>query len=124
MGEDLENVIKKEEVAKVIFKSGREQVFSGVSTATAASVTRDEEYEYPPMEENVGAVLPFDFIFEGEPSPEEGIQAQEYYYSELMRKPERNTIDYQDLEDYGQTTTRCRDYGISRLVGLRYGGDR
>ena len=115
VGEELENVISKEEVAKIVFKSGREQIFSDTPTTTTANVSRNEDYEYPPMKENTGAVLPFAFIFEGESSPEEGIQAQEYYYSELMRKPERNTIDYQDPET---TRRRLRDAGIAEASDL------
>ena len=119
-GEELENVITKDEVAKIVFKSGREQVFSDVPVASAASsggtASRNEDYEYPAMEEDQGAVLPFEFVFDGAMSPEEGIQAQEYYYSELMRKPERNTIGYQDLET---TRKRLRDAGISEAEDLR-----
>ena len=114
VGEDLENVIKKDEVAKIVFKSGREQVFSNTPAMTEAS--RSNDYKYPPMEEKMGAVLPFDFVFDDASSPEEGEQAQEYYYSELMRKPERNTINYQDLET---TRRRLRDAGIGGADDLQ-----
>ena len=117
-GEDLENVVSKDEVVKIVFKSGREQVFSDTPTASASasSTMRTAEYEYPVMEEDQGAVLPFEFVFDGELSPEEGIQAQEYYYSELMRKPERNTIGYQDIET---TRQHLREAGINGAVDLR-----
>ena len=80
VGEELENVINKDDVAKIIFKSGREQTFSEASPAStsSASASRPDDYEYPAMEEDQGAVLPFEFVFDGELSPEEGIQAQEY----------------------------------------------
>ena len=112
-GEELENVINKDEVAKIIFKSGREQIFTEAATT---SISRSEDYEYPAMEEDQGAILPFEFVFDGALSPEEGIQAQEYYYSELMRKPERNTIGYQDIET---TRGRLRDAGIVKAEDLR-----
>ena len=118
VGEELENVINKDDVAKIIFKSGREQTFSEASPAStsSASASRPDDYEYPAMEEDQGAVLPFEFVFDGELSPEEGIQAQEYYYSELMRKPERNTIGYQDIET---TRKRLRDASIVKAEDLR-----
>ena len=118
VGEELENVINKEEVAKIIFKSGREQRFSNAPEAsTSASMAPlREDYQYPTMEEGQGAILPFEFVFDGELNPEEGSQAQEYYYSELMKKPERNTIDYQPLET---TQKRLRDAGIGGAEDLR-----
>ena len=119
-GEELENVINKDEVAKIVFKSGREQVFSEeaatASTGATAPATRTEDYEYPAMDEDQGAVLPFEFVFDGALSPEEGLQAQEYYYSQLMRKPERNTIGYQDIEE---TRQRLRNAGIVKAEDLR-----
>ncbi len=107
-GEDLENVVEKDDVIKIVFKSGRVQKFSGASITAAE--TKNADYEYPPMKANQGAILPFEFIFEGEPSPEEGREAQEYYYRDLKRKPERNTIAYQDPEI---TWKRLRKAGIN-----------
>ena len=116
-GEELENVVKKENVAKIIFKSGREQVFSGTPpVASESSVSRSDDYEYPAMEEAKGAILPFEFVFDGAPSLEEGILAQEYYYADVMKKPERNTISYQDPET---TLRRLREAGIASPDDLR-----
>lgn len=114
IGEDLENVAKKDNVAKIIFKSGREQQFSGSQASQAASIPND--YEYPTMLENEGAVLPFEFIVDGTVNTEEGTEAQEYYYKNLMRRPERNTIDYQDAET---TQKRLRAAGITDAIGMR-----
>jgi len=106
-GEALENVIEKTEVAKIIFKSGREQLFSSRGSASNGTVAAG--YEYPKMQRNTGGVLPFDFIFDGAPSPEEGTEAQLFYYDNLMRRPERNTISYQDPDI---TKKRLRAAGI------------
>lgn len=114
IGEDLENVVEKEKVNKIIFKSGREQQFSNGSKATSA--VRSASYEYPPMNANQGAVLPFEFVFDGVSTPEEGFEAQEFYYENLMRKPERNTINYQDAEI---TTKRLRAAGITQANDMR-----
>ena len=113
LGEDLENVVEKEAVAKVIYKSGREQLFSD---SGAGSLNRNADFEYPPMRENAGAILPFEFVFDGQEAPEEGIEAQEYYYNNLMRKPERNTIAYQDAET---TLKRLRKAGITQANDMR-----
>ena len=113
VGEDLENIIEKDAVAKIIFKSGREQLFTAASSDGA---NRNANYEYPAMKVNQGAILPFEYIFEGEPAPEEGFEAQEFYYSNLMRRPERNTIIYQDAE---VTHKRLRKAGINRANEMR-----
>lgn len=94
LGENLENVVEKGDVVKIVFKSGRKQQFS--STSKMGFRRKRTDYLYPPMKANLGAVLPFEFVFEGAARPEEGIEAQEYYYRDLQRKPERNTIMYQD----------------------------
>lgn len=114
LGEDIENVVEKDDVIKVVFKSGREQQFSGA--ASIRTGIKKPDYEYPPMKTNVGAILPFEFIFEGQPSPEEGIEAQEYYYRDLQRKPERNTITYQDTE---VTWKRLRKAGITDATQIK-----
>lgn len=113
LGESLENTIEKDDVAKIIFESGREQQFAEASPEGA---TLNDDFEYPPMVENEGAVLPFEFVFDGSPAPEEGFEAQEYYYNNLMRKPERNTISYQDAET---TTRRLREAGIRDAMDMR-----
>ncbi|WP_289061973.1 hypothetical protein [uncultured Zobellia sp.] len=113
VGEDLENVIKKEAVSKITFKSGREQLFSQANTQVE---TISPNFEYPTMKGNEGAILPFEFVFDGAEAPEEGFEAQEYYYRNLMRKPERNTIIYQDVEI---TLKRLRDAGITTANDLR-----
>jgi len=61
-------------------------------------------------------VLPFEFILDGTANAEEGKEAQEYYYNNLMRKPERNTIAYQDAET---TQKRLRSAGITDALALR-----
>lgn len=114
LGEDLENVVEKDEVIKIVFKSGREQRFSGLVNEDSGSTRLD--FEYPAMKSNLGAILPFEFIFEGEPSPEEGIEAQEYYYRDLQRRPERNTIPYQDPEI---TWKRLRKAGITEATQIK-----
>ena len=113
VGEDLENVVEKEEVYKIIFKSGREQLFTDSSTNSA---NRGPDFEYPTMKANQGAVLPFEFVFDGTSAPEEGLEAQEFYYTNLMRRPERNTISYQDAE---VTLKRLRAAGISQAIDMR-----
>ncbi len=111
-GEELENVVKKNEIAKITFKSGREQLFNQSVTKTI----KRNDFEYPPMKTNQGAVLPFEFVFDGTAAPEEGLEAQEYYYNNLMRKPERNTITYQDAE---LTLKRLRAAGIHEAQDMR-----
>ncbi|MGP1992754.1 hypothetical protein D9V96_012805 [Zobellia laminariae] len=113
LGEDLENVVKKEAVHKITFKSGREQLFTQPSTGRQ-SISPD--FEYPTMKSNEGAILPFEFVFDGAEAPEEGFEAQEYYYHNLMRKPERNTITYQDIDI---TLKRLRKAGITKANDLR-----
>jgi len=113
LGEDLENEVEKDDVIKIVFKSGREQLFN---EATSGGSKRSANFEYPPMRANDGAVLPFEFVFDGAPAPEEGIEAQEYYYNNLMRRPERNTIAYQDSET---TLKRLRDAGITQANDMR-----
>ena len=113
VGEDLENVVEKEAVTKIIFKSGREQIFTESNTTVA---NRSADFEYPTMKANEGAVLPFEFVFDGTSAPEEGIEAQEYYYNNLMRRPERNTITYQDAET---TLKRLREAGITQANDMR-----
>ena len=113
LGEDLENVVKKEAVHKITFKSGREQLFTQSSTGRQ-SISPD--FEYPTMKSNEGAILPFEFVFDGAEAPEEGFEAQEYYYHNLMRKPERNTITYQDIDI---TLKRLRKAGITKANDLR-----
>lgn len=113
VGEELENVVEKANVAKIIFKNGREQAFS---EAKAETGIRDADFEYPNMKENEGAILPFEFFFDGAPSPEDGFEAQEFYYDNLMRKPERNTIPYQDAET---TQRRLRAAGIVEAADMR-----
>lgn len=112
-GEEMENVVEKDDVAKIIFKSGREQSFSG-SDAAKGGISAD--FEYPQMKSNEGAVLPFEFVFDGTTAPEEGIEAQEFYYNNLMRRPERNTISYQDAE---VTLKRLREAGITQANDMR-----
>lgn len=114
LGEDLENVVEKDNVEKIIFKSGREQQFS--TRSKSGSGGKSADYEYPLMKSNMGAILPFEFVFDGSPSPEEGIEAQEFYYDNLMRKPERNTIPYQDSET---TRKRLRIVGIKNALDIR-----
>ncbi|MFK7813932.1 MAG: hypothetical protein AB8B59_15660 [Maribacter sp.] len=114
LGEELENVVKKDDVIKIVFKSGREQQFSDVSSSALGSKSAD--YEYPEMKANLGVILPFEFIFDGEPSPQEGLEAQEYYYRDLHRKPERNTIQYQDPE---LTWKLLRNAGITGVAQLK-----
>lgn len=113
-GEELINVVDKANVEKIIFKSGREQLFSGGLSSETASIPVD--FEYPTMKENEGAVLPFEFLIDGELNPEEGSEAQEYYYNNLMRRPERNTIPYQDAET---TQKRLRAAGINDAMAMR-----
>lgn len=112
IGENLENEVDKNDVIKILFSSGREQFFtqSPVKGGIAA------DFEYPPMRAEQGAVLPFEFIFDGTSAPEEGFEAQEYYYNNLLRKPERNTIVYQDVET---TLKRLREAGIRQATDMR-----
>jgi len=110
LGETLENIVEKEEVEKIIFKSGREQFFATKSSNKRA------DFNYPTMNAQLGAVLPFEFVFDGAPAPEEGFEAQEYYYNNLMRRPERNTIAYQDAEI---TLKRLRAAGITEANDMR-----
>lgn len=114
MGEDLENVVEKSKVEKIIFRSGREQFFSDAQSKNDNN--RSVDFEYPNMNPNEGAILPFEFVFDGTPSPEDGFEAQEFYYDNLMRKPERNTISYQDAET---TRKRLRDAGIREPADIR-----
>lgn len=113
VGEDLENIIEKEAVTKIIFKSGREQLFN---SAILAGTKRNMDFEYPQMKANEGAVLPFEFVYDGVSAPEEGIEAQEFYYNNLMRRPERNTITYQDAE---LTLKRLRLADIMNAYDMR-----
>ena len=113
-GENLENVVEKSDVAKIVFQNGREQVFSDIQSGNGTGIPTD--FEYPTMKSNEGAVLPFEFFFDGEPSPEDGIEAQEYYYDNLMRRPDRNTISYQDAEI---TQQRLRAAGIREAADMR-----
>ncbi len=113
LGEDLENIVEKEAISKIIFKSGREQLFSQENTGRQSI---SPNFEYPTMKGNEGAILPFEFVFDGTEAPEEGFEAQEYYYHNLMRKPERNTITYQDVEI---TLKRLREVGITKANDLR-----
>ena len=113
VGEELEYVAEKDNVAKIIFKNGREQAFSEPIAETGI---RDTDFEYPTMKQNEGAVLPFEFFFDGAPSPEDGFEAQEFYYDNLMRRPERNTIPYQDAET---TQVRLRAAGIMEAADMR-----
>lgn len=113
VGEDLENTVAKEDVSKIIFKSGREQLFAAASSSGTA---RSADFEYPPMKASEGAILPFEFVFDGASAPEEGFEAQEFYYNNLMRKPERNTISYQDAEI---TSKRLRAAGIAEANDMR-----
>ncbi|MRI00377.1 hypothetical protein GH721_07475 [Kriegella sp. EG-1] len=113
LGENLENIVEKTEINKIVFKSGREQVFAGENTSNR---TINANFEYPPMKSNEGAILPFEFVFDGSAAPEEGIEAQEYYYHNLMRRPERNTISYQDAE---LTRKRLRAAGITEANDMR-----
>ncbi len=114
VGENLENVVIKANVEKIIFKSGREQQFSGSGASNAVSIPDD--FEFPTMKQNEGAVLPFEFVVDGTANPEEGTEAQEYYYNNLMRRPERNTIPYQDAET---TQKRLRAAGINDAFEMR-----
>ncbi|MBU2946866.1 hypothetical protein [Zobellia uliginosa] len=113
LGEDLENVVEKDEVIKIIFKSGREQLFSHTMTGRKSI---SPTFEYPTMKQNEGAILPFEFVFDGAEAPEEGFEAQDYYYHNLMRRPERNTIAYQDVEI---TLKRLREAGITKANDMR-----
>jgi len=113
-GEDLENIVVKADVVKIIFKSGREQQFSGGQPSETASIPSD--FDYPTMKSNEGAILPFEFIVDGNANSEEGTEAQEYYYNNLMRRPERNTIPYQDVET---TQKRLRAAGIVDAFDMR-----
>ena len=113
VGEALENEVEKDAVSKIIFKNGREQFFSEASSGGGRIAAN---FEYPKMKTNEGAILPFEFVFDGQEAPEEGIEAQEYYYHDLMRKPERNTILYQDAE---LTRKRLRKAGIKEAVDMR-----
>ncbi|MEO9891711.1 hypothetical protein [Aurantibacter sp.] len=113
LGENLENIVEKTEVLKIVFKSGREQAFN---TSISSKGVVSADFEYPPMKSNEGAILPFEFVFDGAVAPEEGFEAQEFYYNNLMRKPERNTIAYQDPE---VTRKRLRNAGITEANHMR-----
>jgi len=114
VGEELKNVVTKTDIEKIIFKSGREQNFT--IRANTNNGRRNVAFEYPAMKSNVGAVLPFEFVFDGSPSVEDGFEAQEFYYDNLMRRPERNTISYQDVD---VTRRRLRDAGIEVAADMR-----
>ena len=113
-GEEIENVVEKTDVEKIILKSGREQNFASV--VTTGNFGRSAKFEYPTMKSSEGAILPFEFVFDGLPSEEDGFEAQEFYYDNLMRRPERNTITYQDVE---VTRRRLRDAGIKVAADIR-----
>jgi len=92
VGEEMENIVEKEAVLKIVFKNGREQFFNKPSTTT-----RKIAIGYPALNANEGAILPFDFIFDGVATKEEGIEAQQYYYKSVMKRPERNSITYRQV---------------------------
>lgn len=75
IGEDLENVVEKANVEKIIFKSGRKQQFTGIAALETAAIPDD--FEYPTLKSDEGAILPFEFIIDGTVNAEEGTEAQE-----------------------------------------------
>lgn len=78
---------------------------------------KDDNYQYPTMRAEQGAVLPFEIVFNGSASSKEGIKAQEHYFKNLMTKPEQNRIIYQDMET---TRERLNDAGIFDAQDLNY----
>lgn len=59
-GEKLEYSLKKSEISKIVFASGRTEV------VTVPTVAKSPEDNYPPMERNLIAVLPFKYRSVGE----------------------------------------------------------
>ncbi|MEO9891710.1 hypothetical protein [Aurantibacter sp.] len=78
---------------------------------------KTEFFEYPDMKTKQGAILPFEFIFDGSIKSQAGIKAQEFYFSTLMKSPELNKISYQDLET---TRERLNRAGIFDAQDLNY----
>jgi len=78
---------------------------------------KDDNYQYPTMRAEQGAVLPFEIVFNGSASSKEGIKAQEHYFKSLMTKPEQNRIIYQDMET---TRERLNNAGIFDAQDLNY----
>lgn len=78
-GEKLEYSLKKTDIQKIMFASGRTEI---VTTPVAAKKTEDN---YPPMEHNLIAVLPFKYRSVGEPleqinATKEKLQDDTYSY--------------------------------------------
>ncbi|MRI00376.1 hypothetical protein GH721_07470 [Kriegella sp. EG-1] len=77
----------------------------------------NDSFEYPSMKVSHGAVLPFEFIFDGSANSQAGIEAQEFYFNTLMNAPELNKIIYQDIET---TRERLNNAGIYDAKDLNY----
>jgi TolB-like protein len=88
-GESLVYTIKKEDINKIIFASGREEVFN----QPIANTTSKEVGVAPVDHKNKIAILPFGYVADGQPSNEEmGLKVQNECYSMLSKHSGENKV--------------------------------
>lgn len=73
-GETLQYTIKKEEINKIVFASGRTEIISGTTAATGAPATTNAAITAD--RHNKIAILPFSFLTDGQPGEELGLKVQ------------------------------------------------
>jgi len=120
-GENLKYTIPKNEVYKIVFASGRTQVISQPSAVTAES----DKPEYLPIDQNLAAVLPFNFLVNEEYNQEEGFAAQSFNYSFYLKKQDSFNKKLQPTETTNQllinagiNSDNIRGYSITELASI------
>ncbi|NIG56637.1 hypothetical protein [Chitinophaga sp. Cy-1792] len=86
-GETLDYTIKKSDIQKIRFASGREEVFNQPAIVNGAAATENSGDAAPAGDpHNKVAILPFSFIKDGHPQPDEaGQEVQNEIYNMLSK---------------------------------------
>ncbi len=120
-GETLKYTISKDEVYKIVFVSGRTQVITQPSSVMAES----DKPEYLPIDQNLVAILPFNFLANGEYNQEEGFAAQSFNYSFYLKKQSSFNKKLQPTETTNQllikagiSSDNIRGYSITELARI------
>ncbi len=120
-GETLKYTMPKNEVYKIVFVSGRTQVITQPSSVMAES----DKPGYLPIDQNLVAVLPYNFLVNGEYNQEEGFAAQSFNYSFYLKKQGSFNKKLQPTETTNQllinagiNSDNIRGYSITELARI------
>ena len=125
-GESLVYIIKKTEIEKITFASGRVETFQKTAASSQATVTTSGSGQAAEAEDrrNKVAILPFTFVKDGQPaSPELSIEVQNECHALLSKHPGVYTIVSPrainvKMSKAGITPDNILNYSMSELCNL------